>query len=79
MDPQSERKPITHDRDVQAIASFEMISRAEARIRIYVGAAIWIATLFTFLLFGSELLSSGAWVTCATAGVVVQRMGIESQ
>ena len=56
-----------------------MISRGEAHVRKYVGATLWLTALLTFLLHGHRLVPAGAWVLWSAAGVVIHRMGIESQ
>ena len=66
-------------RDIRALNAFEMISPLEARIRMYIGAAIWLSALVAWLFCGTELAPPGAWVVWASVGVVVHRMGVESQ
>jgi hypothetical protein len=66
-------------RDEEAVTAFEMISRQEARIRVYVGFVLWALAAMTCVAYGVDLLPAGAWVTWAAAGVVIHRMGIESQ
>jgi hypothetical protein len=67
------------DRDTAALSSFEMISQFEARVRVVVGFALWASAALTALIFGCSLLPPGAWMMWSAAGIVVHRMGIESQ
>ena len=69
----------TGSRDDEALSAFEMISRTEARVRVYIGASLWITAVLLFFVKGHDWIPSGAWVIWATAGVVVHRMGSMSQ
>lgn len=70
---------LVRQRDAEALDSMEMISRDEARVRKYIGATLWLTALMSFLFCGPRLVPAGAWVLWSAAGVVIHRMGIESQ
>ena len=69
-------------REKEAYNSFEMISHAEAKIRIIFGALTFFITLgfYLFGLIGSSVfISTGLLSFGLGAGITVYRSGIESQ
>jgi hypothetical protein len=66
-------------RDSEALGSFEMISHTEARVRTYIGFAIWISAVAAYTVYGIDQLPPGAWVAWLSIGVVIHRMGKKSQ
>ena len=66
--------------DVRAVQTFKMISGAEETVRKVVGLLIVCITLRSYFRYGGlDLMPLYAWHLLFAAGVVVYRMGVESQ
>ena len=68
--------PAIHD---YAIRHFKMISAGEARARQRVGGGVLIGLLTYIGLRGTSSVSVGLQALLYSAGLVVYRMGVESQ
>jgi hypothetical protein len=65
--------------DARAVAQCRMISPGEERIRKVVGAAVTTVALALLFACGADAAPFFAWHLLFAAGVVVFRMGVESQ
>jgi hypothetical protein len=65
--------------DARAVAQCRMISPGEERIRKAVGAAVTAVALALLFACGADAAPFFAWHLLFAAGVVVFRMGVESQ
>lgn len=71
-------------REGLAFSKFEMISTLESKIRIIIGSLILFVSLFSFVgtvfgYFNSLSISSGFWSIFFGAGIMLIRMGKQSQ
>jgi hypothetical protein len=56
-----------------------MISGKEANIRKVVGIVLYVSAALCFFLLGSDFASPAVWSSVTAAGIMIHRMGIQSQ
>jgi len=67
------------NREEAAIGNFEMISSQESKIRRIIGRSLMgIATLL-YLIYGVDTLRPGFWTVLVGAGIMLEKMGRDSQ
>ena len=59
--------------------SFQMISNKESQVRKIVGGSVEVGLMMYLLLFGFDSVPVGLQTVLHSAGIVVYRMGVESQ
>ncbi len=63
----------------KAASNFLMISGKEANIRKVVGIVLYVSAALCFFLLGSDFASPAVWSSVTAAGIMIHRMGIQSQ